>query len=273
MSTATERTGDNRRDRALSSIRFLLSSPVRNRTAIEDCARSFFQTALDEEFNVVSPFQQLPPELMAACVNRETVLPPQTWLKGGNQDFAGLLFIVGLARALNSKRVFEIGTYNGVTAWTLARNMGNAEVNTLDIPPGSEPSLPFGVSDHENKKEFTQRAYPLPPGSGVVIQHWGDSATFDFSAWRRSCDLIYVDGAHSRQYVDSDSENAIDMLAPVGAIVWDDYWWRIPGVAESLHDMRTRGGLDGIYRVPKTRLAVHLSEAAMKRLFQPLAQS
>ena len=49
-----------------------------------------------------------------------------------------------------------------------------------------------------------------------------DSATFDESAYHGTIDLAFVDGAHSYEYVKSDSEKAWKMLRPGGIIAWHD---------------------------------------------------
>ena len=38
-------------------------------------------------------------------------------------------------------------------------------------------------------------------------------------------DLIYVDGSHAEPWVARDTENAFALLAPTGAILWDDCFW------------------------------------------------
>lgn len=92
--------------------------------------------------------------------------------------------------------------------------------------------------------------------SGRVVQHWGDSATFDFAQWNHQCDLVYIDGAHSHEYVVADTLTALNIIAPGGAIVWDDYWPRAGDVAQVLDKWSDLQ----LFRVPGTRLVVHFSE-------------
>jgi predicted O-methyltransferase YrrM len=160
---------------------------------------------------------------------------------------------------VNAGRVFEIGTYNGATAWCLARNLPSAEVHTLDLPLEQDPALAYGVSDASNRIRFEQRAYEaLPLGDGRVVEHWGDSATFDFGPWRGSVDLVYVDGAHSHDYARADTQTAFELVRDSGAIVWDDYWRRIPGVAAALHGLS-----EPLFRVSGTRLVVYFGPAVL----------
>jgi predicted O-methyltransferase YrrM len=218
---------------------------------------------LDYRFERRSPIPVLAGETLELLQSRkELVLPPTPWTAPGNQSYSGLTFLIEMGRFLKASRVFEIGTYNGATAWCLARNLPETEVHTLDLPFEQDPSLAYGVSDVSNRIRFEQRAYEvLPMGGSSVVQHWGDSATFDFGSWRRSVDLVYVDGAHSHDYVRADSATAFELVRESGAIVWDDYWRRVPGVRAALHDLSAP-----LFRVPGTRLVVYFAPAAVRRI-------
>ena len=218
---------------------------------------------LDYRFEHRSPLPILDPETLELLrSNEELTFPPPLWAAPWNQSYAGLAFLVELGRFVKARSVFEIGTYNGATAWCLARNLGPAEVQTLDLPLEQRPALEYGVSDAENRTSFERRAYEvLPLATGRVVQHWGDSATFDFAPWRRSIDLVYVDGAHSPQYVRADTATALDLVSESGAIVWDDYWRRVPGVSAVLDELSAP-----LFRVPGTRLVVHFAPASLRRI-------
>ena len=217
---------------------------------------------LDEQFCSRSPLREVESDLLSRILLREVVVPPPALALPGNQSHEGLVFLASLAMSLDARAVFEIGTYNGLTAWCLARNVPKATVYTLDLPTEQAPVLPLFEGDASNRRPFDRRVYELLPAEGRVVQLWGDSATFDFDSWRGLCDLVYIDGAHSRPYVESDTNRALEMLSPAGAIVWDDYWRGVPDVA---HVLDHRTDLD-IWRVPGTRLALYLTKAARARL-------
>ncbi len=183
-------------------------------------------------------------------------------MQPGMQTIDGLFFLVSLAKELPARVLFEIGTFTGLTAWCLARNLPDAAVHTLDIPPGETPRLDLEESDLHRAGRMPM-AYERLQSVNGVRQHWGDSAGFDFSSWHGACDLIYIDGAHSEQYVESDTSNALRMLSSSGAIVWDDYWRLSPGVVTVLH--RRRHELE-LFRVPGTRLVVHFAPGATSRV-------
>jgi hypothetical protein len=221
---------------------------------------------LDHQFERKSPLIALPPELLNAVYSPEIVLPPRKHLeKPGGQTLEGLVFLAGLVRALDVQSAFEIGTFDGVTTWTLARNMSSGVVETLDLPADERPRLAIEHTDEEVRALISSHVYDALPHPATIEQHWGDSAFFDFSAWDGKCDLVYIDGAHSVPYVASDTRNAFAMLSERGAIVWDDYWRQVNGVPKVLHGLaapRPR-------RVPGTRLAVHLTAKAEAHLVSP----
>ena len=221
--------------------------------------RVFKRVFLDDQFERKSQLIALSPESLNAAYTLEIVLPPRRHIeKPGGQTLEGLVFLAGLVRALDVKAAFEIGTFDGVTTWTLARNMRAGVVDTLDLPAGEPTELALEDTDEEVRSLLSGHVYDDLPHPASIEQHWGDSASFDFSAWSGRCDLVYIDGAHSEPYVESDTRNAFAMLSGRGAIVWDDYWRLVHGVPKVLHGLaapRPR-------RVPGTRLAVHLTPKA-----------
>lgn len=136
------------------------------------------------------------------------------------------LVLCALAVLLEPRTIFEIGTYHGDTTWLLARNVPDARVHTLDFA-GLEGlgSARLEVTDvDEYFREWDRGArFRDTPEAERITQLVGDSATFDFSPYRGSIDLVYVDASHSYSYVRSDTEAALAMLSPTGTIVWDDY--------------------------------------------------
>lgn len=231
----------------------LLTGPARFIRALFRSPRavgSVLPLVLDRDFDHQSPIPPLPIEAVDAISRFPLVLPPRSWLLAGNQTWIGLAQIVGLAKALEAQTIFEIGTYNGVTALVVARNLPRVTVHTLDLPPETTPQLAVSESDPGNFSRFARRAYEGQPEGDRIVQHLGDSATFDFSPYFGTCQLVYIDGAHSYEYVANDTRIAIKLLSSNGTIVWDDYWRRVPDVARFLHASK----IQGLYRLPDSRL-------------------
>lgn len=221
-------------------------------------------TFRDHQFDRTSPLAPLPAPLARSIYDHEITMPPFRYLdRPGTQTVGGLFFLLSLAKALDARSVFEIGTFIGLTTWALARNLQSATVHTLDLPIEKTPAMELEPSDAENRSApIGRHVYETEPHGGTVIQHWGDSAAFDPDPWAGQVDLVYVDGAHSEPYVRADTKSAFAMLSENGAIVWDDYWRQVAGVRKVLDS------LPGVtlYRVPGTRLVVHLAPGAEARL-------
>ena len=155
----------------------------------------------------------LPNELLHA-IDRYTVsLPARTSLSPGNQDVVGLSYLVNIGQALGVENAFEIGTYNGLTAFTLARNLPKAKFHTLDLPEGEAPILRLFPGDQGHLDYSPKRCFEGTPEQSRIRQYFGDSATFDFSPFAHSCGLVYVDGAHSFEYVEKDTATALDLVS------------------------------------------------------------
>ena len=231
----------------------------------------FLKSALlNHRFERRSPLQLLPPELEDAVSSSEVVLPPRKHLvQPGTQSLTGLIALVSLAKSVDATTVFEIGTYRGVTSWSLARNLPGAVIHTLDISPAEDPALPLEGSD-KHRAHPSRMLYESLPSPGRIVQHWCDSAKFDFGDWTGECDVVLIDGGHSRAYVESDTENALRMMSTRGAIVWDDYWRHAPGVSSVLDELRNDLEL---FRIADTRLVVHLTSEAKERMLRQLTKS
>lgn len=223
-------------------------------------------TFQDHQFERNSPLSPLPENLLEAVYSCEVVLPPRKYIEQpGGQTLEGLFFLAALAKTLDARRMFEFGTFNGVTTWTLAKNVPGAIIETLDLPVGEKAELPVEQRDKIVRGFIADHLYAHRPHDAEVNQLWGDSAAFEPSENRREqFDLIYVDGAHSEAYVRGDTANALYMLSSTGVVVWDDYWRDVAGVRAVLHEMQHLG----LYRVPRTRLVIHLTEEAKEKLLR-----
>ena len=165
-------------------------------------------------------------------------------------------YVLSLITAyLQPKSIFEIGTASGQGTLLMARQAPEATIDTLDL---GRAQAAFGVQ-HDlppwSEVESIGAAYRETAHANRVTQHFGDSATFDYDPFSERMDLVFVDGAHTYEYVRSDSENALRMLSPNGAIVWDDCNYRNPGVAKALLELHAAS--TPVYRVHGTRFAVH----------------
>jgi predicted O-methyltransferase YrrM len=166
----------------------------------------------------------------------------------------GEAFVLSLITAyLRPRRIFEIGTASGQSTLLMARQAPEAQIETLDLGKAI-PTL--GREAYEPPVQDTDTigsAYRDSVFTDQITQHFGDSATFDYSDFEHDMDLVFVDGAHIYDYVTSDSRNALLLIRPGGTIVWDDCSYTCPGVSKALLGLMKEGL--PIYRIYGTRFA------------------
>jgi predicted O-methyltransferase YrrM len=183
---------------------------------------------------------------------------PTWWDANYTKD---MLYLILLAKVLSAQTIFEIGTLHGYTALLFALNTSpETTIYTLDLPPDAStvPALSTTMMDtthialHANAAQYLYVSHPM---GSKVRQIYGDSARFDFSSYREKVDLFFVDGAHSYEYVRSDTQQALACVRPGGVIAWHDYGrWGVNGVSRWLHEL-ARSGRD-ICRLPGSSLAI-----------------
>jgi predicted O-methyltransferase YrrM len=171
------------------------------------------------------------------------------------------LSLAGICTLARPRRVFEIGTYTGVSTLIMALNTADdTEIFTLDIPPATRQTHQHGMGVG-NYPEFTVGgAYQGHPAARKITQLYGDSRTFDFSPYYGTVDMVFVDADHTYEFVKADTERALRLLRPGGTIVWDDYTWieRHPecaGVTRCLNELaRTRP----VFHLAGTRFGIYV---------------
>ncbi len=178
----------------------------------------------------------------------------------GNITPTELMIIAAFVRQRQPAVCFEIGTFDGRTTENMAANQpDNGKCYTLDLPPqdADKAVLPLAAGDKTYiDKPVSGARISAQAKSGKIVQLYGDSGTFDFAPYHGQVDLMFVDGAHSYEYVLSDTEAAWKMVKPGGLILWHDYdsrWW--PGVTRALNRLQTQDPrFAAIRRVANTAL-------------------
>jgi hypothetical protein len=175
------------------------------------------------------------PESMVAFIGGEGVVASlsdrETWV------------IAGLAKS--ARRIFEFGTCSGKTAHVMALNAPkDTEVHTLTIHPDDLASLKFGDSDDQlhqdvavDEAAFTTFYYEGHPTEVKIRQIFSDSKAYDEAPLMGGVDLVFIDGAHTRSYVESDTAKAMAMLSERGVVLWHDYKPDAPDVFNYLNDL------------------------------------
>lgn len=156
-------------------------------------------------------------------------LDGDTWFKPAASYTADIVSLCLLCRILDPDAVFEIGTLNGYTALHFALNTRpDAKIYTLDLPQEEAlvPALHTTVMDDAHIRAGTavrRRAFVGRPEESRIVPLFGDSAVFDYTPYHDAIDLFFVDGAHSYEYVASDTRNAFDCVRAGGVVAWHDF--------------------------------------------------
>jgi predicted O-methyltransferase YrrM len=161
-----------------------------------------------------------------------------------------------LARSRAPRAVFEVGTYLGMTTRQLAANT-EATIYTLDLPPKGHPD--HVETAYWGQPEQPGASFQGTPEADRIVQLYGDSQTYDFSAHAGTMDFVFVDATHEYDEVKRDSRSALEVLAPGGLILWHDYQPHFSGLVRALEELNTEVP---IMHLGGTSLALHEREPA-----------
>jgi Methyltransferase domain len=172
----------------------------------------------------------------------------------GNVTPDELMVLCGVARVTGARRVFEFGTFDGLTTWHLAANTpDDARIWSLDLPL-DHPARVVTAHDRTVGKIHgvgVGGQYEGTPEARKVSQLYSDSLALDPEPFRGQIDLCFIDAGHGYEHVSTDTRNALVMVRPGGTIIWHDYsrWW--PGVQKCLDDLKNTMP---VFRISRTSL-------------------
>jgi predicted O-methyltransferase YrrM len=158
---------------------------------------------------------------------------------GGNVSFSELGLLAAIVKSTKARTIFEFGTYNGNTTFQLALNTPeDTLIYTIDLPPANR-STRLSLDSGERLLVDSVRVGERFLGTNAerkIRQIFIDSAMYDYSPLRGKIDLIFIDGSHSYEYIQNDTQRALEMCAPHGLILWHDYlMWN--DVTDYLNDL------------------------------------
>ena len=194
-----------------------------------------------------------PPAVWPGIESAEVVLRPFAG-RFGNVKRYELLVLCAVAKHLKAERLFEFGTFDGLTTWHLAANCGpEARLWTFDLPL-DHPARSNPAHDRRVGKihgVWLGGQFAGTPEAARITQLHGDSLDFDPGPFDKSIDFCFIDAGHGYEHVLRDTENALQMVKPGGVILWHDYsrWW--PGVQKCLDDL---ADTLPVFRVAETAL-------------------
>jgi len=193
-------------------------------------------------------FKHKKPEALVPKIGVSEFLPRQIEVnlaepeaRDGNVTLAELVILAQLVKLSGAAKIFEIGTFDGRTTLNLALNSReDAQIFTLDL--GDKELEEFSKIEHGDKKFIGKtkfgRKFDDKPEAKKITQLWGDSAKFDFSPYKNSVDLIFVDGSHQYEYLLKDSDTALYLTKSGSIILWHDYNTSWPGVTRALNELQ-----------------------------------
>jgi len=186
------------------------------------------------------------------------------WFSSMSSFTADIVSLGLLCQAIQPKVVFEIGTLTGYTAAHMALNTpDDCKIYTLDLPPDVSPALPTTVTDSSHVGMHAQRKRYVWDDAQVAhkIQTLsGDSAKFDYSPYLGRVDLFFIDGAHSYEYVRSDTLHALTCCHPGSTLVWHDFGRvGVNGVSRWLVEFSRQ---HAVYSIPGGSLAFCVLDAS-----------
>jgi hypothetical protein len=190
-----------------------------------------------------------------------TVLLDYPGVKDGGVSCLDLVCIVHLLKKSDAKNIFEIGTFTGCTTANLAANsIDGSIVYTIDLPQAMLNSTKWRLDKADKNyvdKEDSGSFYKNKDSATKIKQLLGDTAKFDFGPFYGQVDFVFVDGAHSYEYVINDSLVAFKLAKRrKSIIVWHDYNGSWDGVTQALNELYlSRPEFKGLKHVQDTSLA------------------
>jgi hypothetical protein len=180
-----------------------------------------------------------------------------TWFLPLSEYTTDIVSLCLVCQIIKPHIVFEIGTLTGYTAFHFALNSpDDARVYTLDLPIDEKvtPKLKTTVTDDAHiHLEHGRYCFENTPVAENITCLFGDSATFNFSPFHNRVDFFFVDGAHSYEYVRSDTLNALNCCHPGSVIAWHDFGrLGLNGVSKWVLELSRE---HKIYSVPGSSLA------------------
>lgn len=138
-----------------------------------------------------------------------------------------LVAICAIIKDKKCNHIFEIGTFDGRTTRAMALNLldSDGKIFTLNLPPETETVnlITSSVDVDLASKVVSGERFLNTAEERQIVQLWGDSATFDFEPYYGKMDLVFIDGAHSEDYVANDTDKALQLITSDGGwILWHD---------------------------------------------------
>lgn len=189
-------------------------------------ARRISDRSLEQEFPGISDCRAV----IQPVLDKHAIL--------GNVQTFELVVLATLCTYLKPELIFEFGTFIGLTTLNLALNSpASTKLITIDWEPGDPRRWAINDDTYYTRGTRVGEVFRGRPEAAKIEQLKMDSRELDAAPLRARVDLAFVDGGHEYEVVRADSEKAMEMLAPGGAIVWHDYVYSHRGVYTWLNEL------------------------------------
>lgn len=200
----------------------------------------------------------------------ERVQLPTQLSGGGGLGLHELVILATVTRLLKPRKVFEFGTYMGLsTSAFILNSPSDAAVISVDLPSDPEAG---NIGDDEYAPAERQLIRERKVGS--VLRELGlqnryqqvlcNSLDFDPTSEAGSVELGFIDGGHALRFVRNDTIKMARMMAERGLVFWHDYGGR-GGLLELSGYLEKLSRSIPIYRLNGTALA-WASAPALKQI-------
>jgi predicted O-methyltransferase YrrM len=197
--------------------------------------------------------EQIFPGIVQCRGTIQAAVPPLNGI--GNVQPYELIVISTICRHLNPDLVFEFGTFNGLTTLHLAMNAAaDARIVTIDLAPEDTRRELINDDTYYIRDNSVGEMFQSTPEREKIEQIFGDTTKFDHTDYKGTADLVFVDAGHEYELVRSDTEKALDMLAPNGVILWHDYVFSHYGVYTWLNEL---SHVIQLHSIPKATLVCY----------------
>lgn|GEM_PF-2025890 len=184
----------------------------------------------------------LPKELLAINSNENS-------LEFAAASVLDRIVLAALFRKYKPLKLFEIGTFRGVTAVTMAANaLPTSILYTLDLPKELDAKSIASkfYSDNPNSGFHQLASVGVSRDVGILLENYqglccieqiyDNSAEMDFAPFQGEIDFFFVDGCHTYDMAKKDTLTAWQCLKNDGIIVWHDFPWS--SVQSAIRDAR-----------------------------------
>src|SRR4051812_22559620 len=159
----------------------------------------------------------------------------------GGTSLLETMLLIAACRLVDARRVFEFGTFMGTNTLNLASNIpDDGEVFTLDLPDAGFIQHDADAPLARMHVSATSMDFSGTFQERKIRAMTGNSRTFDFSPWKNSIDMSFIDGGHDKETAKADTESALTMSRTdrPSCIAWHDYGNReYPELTAYLEDL------------------------------------